>query len=219
MPRPASVRPSRLAASDTTLSARSISTWSGVSSGVRQELQKPSPAACASDERQRHQQPLALDGGEHELHQLLERLHLRPAEFVDRAGRARCAVDRVGDRRRRRRRRTPAGIASAPPPISGSAGDMRASAAKRLKKSSSGPNTIDGRMIVAPGMRRQHRLLALRLGAGVERRANSASAPMRRDVHHARAVGGRGLRHLLGAVAPARRRSAAGRARTGCRPD
>ena len=38
-----------------------------------------------------------------------------------------------------------------PPPISGRAGDSRAIAAKRLKKSSSGPNTIDGRMITASG--------------------------------------------------------------------
>ena len=38
-----------------------------------------------------------------------------------------------------------------PPPISGSAGEMRASAAKRLKKSSSGPNTIDGRRMTASG--------------------------------------------------------------------
>jgi len=38
-----------------------------------------------------------------------------------------------------------------PPPISGSAGDMRASAAKRLKKSSSGPNSTDGRMMTAFG--------------------------------------------------------------------
>ena len=34
---------------------------------------------------------------------------------------------------------------------------MRASAAKRLKKSSSGPNTIDGRMIDGRRLRRQHR--------------------------------------------------------------
>jgi hypothetical protein len=39
----------------------------------------------------------------------------------------------------------------APPPISGSAGAIRASAPKRLKKSSSGPNTIEGRRIVASG--------------------------------------------------------------------
>ena len=38
-----------------------------------------------------------------------------------------------------------------PPPISGSAGDIRASAAKRLVNWSSGPNTIDGRMMVAAG--------------------------------------------------------------------
>ena len=38
-----------------------------------------------------------------------------------------------------------------PPPISGSAGMKRASAANLLKKSSSGPNTIDGRNTVAPG--------------------------------------------------------------------
>ena len=38
-----------------------------------------------------------------------------------------------------------------PPPISGSAGDSRASAAKRLVNWSSGPNTTDGRMMVADG--------------------------------------------------------------------
>ena len=38
-----------------------------------------------------------------------------------------------------------------PPPTSGRTGDMRASAANLLKKSSSGPNTIDGRKIVADG--------------------------------------------------------------------
>jgi len=38
-----------------------------------------------------------------------------------------------------------------PPPISGNAGEILASAAKRLKKSSSGPNMIDGRMTVVAG--------------------------------------------------------------------
>ena len=38
-----------------------------------------------------------------------------------------------------------------PPPIRGSTGEMRASAAKRLKKSSSGPNTIEGLRITASG--------------------------------------------------------------------
>jgi hypothetical protein len=38
-----------------------------------------------------------------------------------------------------------------PPPIKGSAGEMRASAAKRLKKSSSGPNMMDGRIMVVEG--------------------------------------------------------------------
>jgi hypothetical protein len=37
------------------------------------------------------------------------------------------------------------------PPISGSTGDIRASAAKRLVNSSSGPNTTAGRMMVADG--------------------------------------------------------------------
>ena len=36
-----------------------------------------------------------------------------------------------------------------PPPISGSSGEMRAMAAKRLKNSSSAPKTIDGRMMTA----------------------------------------------------------------------
>ncbi len=38
-----------------------------------------------------------------------------------------------------------------PPPIKGSAGSHRVIAAKRLKKSSSGPNTMEGRMITAAG--------------------------------------------------------------------
>ena len=38
-----------------------------------------------------------------------------------------------------------------PPPTSGSAGDSRAMAANLLKKSSSGPNTTEGRRIVADG--------------------------------------------------------------------
>jgi hypothetical protein len=38
-----------------------------------------------------------------------------------------------------------------PPPISGNAGAKRLRPAKRLKKLSSGPNTIDGRMMMAPG--------------------------------------------------------------------
>ena len=50
------------------------------------------------EERHRHQQPLALDGRQHELHQFLERAHLRPAQFVDRAA-LRIAVDRFGNRR------------------------------------------------------------------------------------------------------------------------
>jgi hypothetical protein len=56
-----------------------------------------------------------------------------------------------------------------PPPIKGSAGDIRASAAKRLKKSSSGPNRIEGRMITVE-LCRQHELLGVGLrpcvGAG-----------------------------------------------------
>ena len=38
-----------------------------------------------------------------------------------------------------------------PPPINGRTGETRAIAPKRLKKSSSEPNTIEGRKIVAPG--------------------------------------------------------------------
>ena len=38
-----------------------------------------------------------------------------------------------------------------PPPISGSAGLKRASAAKRLKNSSSAPNTMEGRRMIAEG--------------------------------------------------------------------
>jgi hypothetical protein len=38
-----------------------------------------------------------------------------------------------------------------PPPTSGSAGENRAMPAKRLKKSSSGPNRIEGRKMVAEG--------------------------------------------------------------------
>jgi hypothetical protein len=43
-------------------------------------------------------------------------------------------------------------IRVSPPPISGSTGLSTAMAAKRLKNWSSGPNTIEGRRMTAPGM-------------------------------------------------------------------
>ena len=52
-------------------------------------------------------------------------------------------------------------------PISGSTGDSRAIAAKRLKKSSSVPKTIEGRRITAAGKAARTAGLALGLGAGV----------------------------------------------------
>jgi hypothetical protein len=49
-------------------------------------------------------------------------------------------------------------------PTTGRIGPIRVIWAKRLKNSSSGPNTMDGRRITARGKRLQHRGLAQRLG-------------------------------------------------------
>ena len=54
--------------------------------------------------------------------------------------------------RQRRRRPTKTGCSLvSPPPNTGSTGTMRASSAKRLKNSSSGPKTTDGRSTIASG--------------------------------------------------------------------
>ena len=75
---------------------------------------------------------------------------------------------------------------------------MRASAANLLKKSSSGPNMIDGRNTTAVGLGRQHRLLALGLGAGVVRRRILVGADRRHLDHRAPWLAA-AQRHLLGA--------------------
>ena len=73
---------------------------------------------------------------------------------------------------------------------------MRASAAKRLKKSSSGPKTIEGRMIVAAGVRRQHLLLALSFRARIMRGRVRVGADGR-DMDHPGADGAGRARHRL----------------------
>ena len=64
--------------------ARSSSTWSGVSSGLGMNCRNEA-WNLASANGMRHQQAPALDGREHELHQLLEALHFGAAELVDSA--------------------------------------------------------------------------------------------------------------------------------------
>ena len=86
-----------------------------------------------------------------------------------------------------------------PPPTSGSAGANRASDAKRLKKSSSGPNTTDGRSTVADGTAAPHQRLADALGAGIGGDRVLVGAD-RRHMHHPRAVGRRRQRHRFGAA-------------------
>ena len=97
-----------------------------------------------------HQQPLAHRVGEHALHDLFHGEHLRPAELVRRVG--------VGFPRQRRddRLRHVAGehgldarLAAADQRQDGR--DTARALPKRLKKSSSGPNTIEGLRIMASG--------------------------------------------------------------------
>ena len=85
-----------------------------------------------------------------------------------------------------------------PPPISGSAGSSRASAANLLKKSSSGPNMIEGRRITASGRAASTAFSPSALVARIGRRAILVGAD-RRDVDHARAMVGGGERDRFGA--------------------
>ena len=99
--------------------------------------------------RHRHQQPLAADGVEGESHELLECQFFRPAKFVGFAiGIA--TIDEPGDGLRHIAHEDGREF-GLPPPISGRAGAKRLKAANRLKKESSGPKMIEGRMTMAPG--------------------------------------------------------------------
>ncbi len=101
-----------------------------------------------------------------ELHQLLEAVNARSAEFIGLAARRqilRAFHDCRGDiahidrlEFRLVRRRSTAGTAS-----------IRASPAKRLKKLSSGPNTMEGRRIVASGNASRTRDFAFRFRARI----------------------------------------------------
>ena len=75
---------------------------------------------------------------------------------------------------------------------------MRASAAKRLKKSSSGPNTIDGRMMVAPLCAAKTSRSPSAFDARIMRRRIGVGADGR-DVDQRRAGGVCGARHGFGA--------------------
>ena len=184
---------------------------------ARRELQEHAPgiwpgrtaatAACA------RRSVIAQD----DFHDLAHGQHFRPAELVGRAFAWSCRRRHRQPRSRHRRHR-PAAILVTPPPISGSTGDIRASAAKRLVNWSSGPNITDGRRMVAEGDGGQHGLFAGGLGAGVARRRFLVGAD-RRDMHHPRArprwrPWPRRRRRW-----PARRQRSARRPRPGCRQD
>ena len=77
---------------------------------------------------------------------------------------------------------------------------MRASAAKRLKKSSSGPNIIDGRMIVAAGCAASTSLLGGRLACARRRDGEFSSAPIAETCTMRAPCACAAQRHLLGAV-------------------
>ena len=130
MPRPSSVRPCGLrrlrhdivAAQQLDLVRRQLQR-------ARRELQE-NRLQPGEAERQRHQHAVAVGDLQDEFHDFAQGQHFRPAELVGRA-RLGLAVDGVRNRG--------CDIADidrlhlvVPPPISGSAGEIRASAAKRL---------------------------------------------------------------------------------------
>ena len=148
---------------DGTLSRCSISHWSRVSGAPGSQPSRDSRLPAKSGHRR---QVRLLPGDlEDRAVKLDHAHHLRPADLVSLAAEAlrieRGHGDRLGEIADIDRleialaRRSPGGTAS------------RAMAAKRLVRSSSGPNTSDGRTIVACGKRLAHRLLALGLGAAV----------------------------------------------------
>src|SRR6266699_159814 len=92
--------------------------------GQKLQNRRLKPGDCQWDW---HQRPLLADSCEHEFHQFSGGLHLRSAELVNSLGSG-LAADRLGD------------------------GTSHVADKHRLKNSSSGPNMIDGRKIVAPGI-------------------------------------------------------------------
>ena len=93
---------------------------------------------------------IALEFAEQQFHQLAEAIDPGSAELEDAAGggrsveRGKNGVGNVTDIDR-------LNTWWCPPPISGMKGEICAIRAKRLKKSSSGPNTTEGRRMVAVG--------------------------------------------------------------------
>ena len=111
----------------------------------RQLLQEPA-LNLGQAQRQRQQQPVAGDLAEHQLHALTETEDARATELVGLAAGRRVGEDsqegvgHVADVDRLKLGLEHRQI-----------GEMRVMPANLLKKASSGPNTIDGRTILAPG--------------------------------------------------------------------
>jgi len=144
------VRPAAFAGSDTTLSERKSSTWSGVSFKGPGANCRNDAWSFASPERQRNQHALALDGRKDNFHDLAHGQHFRTAEFVG-CALSGLAVDGGQRPRRRRCRHRPAATLSCRHRSRAAPGEILARPAKRLVNWSSGPNTTEGRMIVAEG--------------------------------------------------------------------
>ena len=142
-------------------------------------------------ERQRHQQAAPLGHGEHVFHQLAEALHLGPAELVDRAvlrpsaDGARNRLRDVADEHRLEFR-----LAAADQRQRGRHPRERREAVEEIVLRAEHDRGAQDRR-VRHG--REHRGLALRLAARVERGRIRVGAE-RRDVDQPRAGGGRRLR-------------------------
>ena len=144
MPRSAKVS----AVGDTTLSWRSSRTWSGVSSGFGNICRKKDLNSARLNGSGTNS-AAAAGFLQHDLHQLLEAVGHRPAQLIGLAT-GRFAGQRGGDGGGdiAHEDRLEAGLAAAD---QGQGGQKRASPAKRLKKLSSGPKTMEGRRMVAAG--------------------------------------------------------------------
>ena len=166
--------------------------------------------------RHRHKKPPASGGGEDEFHQFAERAHVRSAEFVDRA-RLGLAIDRLGNRFRHvaDKHRLKSRVAAAHERQRRSDARERRKAVEEIifgTKHDRRPHDRRRRL------RHQHAPLAFRFRAGVVRGRIRVSADCR-DVDETGAGGFCRKRHRFGSRRPGQHRSAAHRARTGCRPD
>ncbi len=209
MPIALSVRPSRSASAETTLSRSSKITWSRVSKRIRQELEEER-LQPRDRERDRDQETPTADFGEHQFHQFAERLHLGAAELVGRAGLGFIFQRRddgrgdVADEHRLEARRA--------------AADQR----QRRRDARHGGEAIEEAVLRTEQDRRPedhglrhrgfHRRFARRLGARIGRLRVRIGAD-RRDMHELGAALGGGLGDGAGALLPARLRMSAGRSR------